>query len=109
VEDFGYIYRWTNLVNGKVYIGQTRQTPEERKRGYFFENSKRLIILAMKKYGQRNFQFEVLEKCTLEELDDKEIDYIALHNATNKMCGYNVTFWWSKETSNSDATIHTRY
>lgn len=89
-ERIGAIYRWTNTITGKTYIGQTRLSPEERKSQYFTEISRRPIILALRKYGHRNFLFEVLTRCPIEQLDDLEQEYIAIHNSTNRLYGYNV-------------------
>lgn len=91
------IYKITNTVNGKIYIGQTTKSLSERKRGYWIEYKYktancRLIIKAMKKYGFGKFIFEVLKEDILskEEMDDLERFYIQKFNSTNKSVGYNI-------------------
>ena len=76
------IYKITNIVNNKVYIGQTTKTLEERKQNYLNEykwnKNPRVIIRAMRKYGFNNFKFEILEDNikTQHELDNRERYYI---------------------------------
>jgi group I intron endonuclease len=61
-----YIYKITNKVNGKVYIGKTKD-PERRWREHKNESlkaeKKYVIYLALNKYGINNFDFEVIEEC----------------------------------------------
>ncbi len=71
------IYKITNKLNGKCYIGQSvdillRWQEHNHKQG------KRTSIIkqALHKYGIDNFTFEVLEECSKEELNAKEIQYI---------------------------------
>jgi len=68
MERTGLIYKITNLVNDKCYVGQTIQTLKKRKRGhiqYFLKQRNDYlapIYLAFKKYGLDNFKWEVLEE-----------------------------------------------
>lgn len=79
------IYKTTNLLNGKFYIGQD----SKNKKSYF--GSGKLLNCAIKKYGKENFKKEILEECfTKEDLDKKEIYWIDLLNSTNKEIGYNI-------------------
>ena len=85
----GFIYKITNKVTGKSYIGQTRYTVEFRwrqhqhkKDGCYFHNS-------IHKYGAENFIVETLEECDFEDLDSREIYYIAKYDTFNN--GYNTT------------------
>lgn len=72
------IYKITNQVNGKCYIGQSvnikrRWTAEKNKA--FDELDKCYnypLSRAIRKYGLENFLFEVIEECTREELNEKE-------------------------------------
>jgi len=96
MKHYGIIYKITNNVNGKVYIGQTIQPLKYRKKDHL-NSSERLSHLvlykAFKKYGKDNFLWEEIDHAdTKEELDRKEKYYIALVKATNKRCGYNMTF-----------------
>ncbi len=92
------IYKAT-FPNGKVYIGQTTQTLENRKyqhrRDAIDLNRKSPFFFAIRKYGWENIKWEVVEEgeFTVEELDDKEIYYISFYHSCVKdeNCnGYNV-------------------
>ena len=80
----GYIYKITNTVNGKQYIGQTRNTIQERMRKHFdkAKNQKGLtgIDAAIQKYGKENFVVEELCSCLNEDLDTQERYYIAKYD-----------------------------
>jgi len=45
----------------------------------------------MRKYGIDNFSFEVIEECSLEELNDKEKYWIKYYDSHNSSNGYNLT------------------
>lgn len=89
------IYKITNQINNKVYIGQSlnieKRWSDHRTRPFreCIDYDKPLYR-AIRKYGLDNFLFEVLEECTPEELDDKEIYYIKKFEATDKDKGYNI-------------------
>ena len=61
----GYIYKITNLINNKVYIGQTGQALDARwndhKKSFKQLCDEMVIHKAMFKYGESNFSFEMLE------------------------------------------------
>ena len=83
----GYIYKTTNLINLKIYIGQ--KTSEIFMPHYFGSGTK--IKHAIKKYGVDNFKVELIEECfTLKDLDDREIYWIKFYNATDRDIGYNI-------------------
>ncbi len=71
------IYIIENLVNGKMYVGQTVNL-SDRKRSHFSPSSKcPYISNAIQKYGKINFNFYLLEKHgTLEESNVREIYWI---------------------------------
>lgn len=90
----GFIYKITNNVNGKVYIGQTIQTIKER----FYQHCatkcsdsvlNMAIHKAIKKYGKSNFIIEVIEEVDKDSLNDKEKFWIEYYNSYNN--GYNST------------------
>ena len=98
------IYKITNTINGKVYIGQTTQTFNKRYRGagigaervkHHYEyngNAKNFhLYSAMKKYGIENFKVEIVCVCQTEkELNIKEKEVIDLYNSTDETRGYNI-------------------
>lgn len=100
----GVIYKITNNINGKVYIGQTINPIESRFRAHCNKTSSRYqskLYYAIKKYGKESFSIEVLEKGqTKEELDSKEMSYISSYNSVST--GYNIrvgghTSQWNPE------------
>lgn len=85
----GIIYKVTNKVNGKSYIGQTRYTLEFRWRQHLHKKDNVYFHNAIKKYGAENFSLEVLEECDVDKLNSREIFYIAKYNTFEN--GYNLT------------------
>lgn len=85
----GFIYKITNKVNGKSYIGQTRYTVEFRWRQHIHKKDNTYFHNALKKYGIANFTIETLEECNVEVLNEREIFYIAKYNTFKD--GYNLT------------------
>lgn len=91
---FGIIYIITNSINNKVYIGQTIQTLNKRWEGHCRKacsknEANMRIKRAIFKYGKDNFSIKELEKCSIEELNEREIYYINLYNSYTN--GYNST------------------
>jgi len=85
---YGYIYKTTNLVNGKIYIGQHKSSQFTRE----YLGSGDLVKRAIKKYGKENFQVELLEEVETKELmDEREIYWIKLYDAKNIDIGYNIS------------------
>lgn len=90
-----FVYKITNKVNGKVYIGITTQTLKNRWKAHIrdAENSNsRLICRAIKKYGSDNFLIEPIKECgSIAEMRQEEINYIRLFDSMNIEKGYNLT------------------
>jgi group I intron endonuclease len=89
------IYCIRNLLNGKVYIGQAARL-ERRiyEHQYYLKLGKDKSVAlqrAITKYGLENFEFSVLEYCSTDELNDREIFYIQEYDSTNRKCGYNIS------------------
>ena len=82
------IYKITNLVNNKVYVGRSIHI-EQRWLEHCKPSSHSAIGIAIKSYGKDNFQFEVLEECTLEQLTEKELYWIHYYNSFIPN-GYNI-------------------
>lgn len=88
------IYKIENKVNGKVYIGQTRQRLGRRKSEHLYRlnSGKRdhKLYLAMRKHGPENFKFtKYASVLKSEHLDDLEQEIIKDHNSFDR--GYNAT------------------
>lgn len=98
----GYIYCITNNINSKIYIGQTRNSIEDRFARHIqcARNGKRttiLLYLAMRKYGIENFSIDTIESVRANSreqlqkmLNEREIFYIEKMNSF-KPTGYNMT------------------
>ena len=88
------IYKATNLINNKSYIGQTIFTLNKRKYSHAdsaSHGSNYAIHRAIRKYGEENFKWEVLCECdTIEVLNEKEQFYIKEYKTFGKN-GYNMT------------------
>lgn len=73
----GYIYKITNKINNKVYVGQTIKTVEKRFNQHKNNSNKEYfsqiaLYQAFNKYGIENFKVETLEECDNELLDERE-------------------------------------
>lgn len=82
------IYKITNKLNGKAYVGQSndieRRFKEHQQKG---ESSRIPLDVAIQKYGKDNFTYEILEECQLNELNQKEKYWISTLNTIEN--GYN--------------------
>lgn len=89
------IYKFTNLKNGKGYVGKTtrlKRRYDEHVKGCIWKtvNPPSILSKAIAKYGLDNFLFEVICECeTFEEMSIKETEYILKFN-TLKPNGYNL-------------------
>lgn len=102
------IYKITNTINGKVYIGQTRHAFNCRYGGKGCEGVYRVynthlkakndgksynkhLLRSMEKYGVDNFTVEIIEQCkTLAKLDSREKYWIRFYKSYDPDYGYNV-------------------
>lgn len=94
------IYKITNDINGKVYIGKTSLSIDKRFKQHVLDSNKnrcnkRPLYDAMNKYGVENFHIKVIEEnISDEDINDKEIYYIRKYNSYigfNNTNGYNAT------------------
>lgn len=88
------IYMITNLINGKIYIGQSSNL-KKRHNSHKFELTHNRhynthLQHAWNKYGPDNFHYQVIETCSKEELNELERAYITVFNSTDKNYGYNL-------------------
>ena len=82
------IYKVTNKINGKVYIGQSVDIGR-RWHQHMTAEDDIYFHKAIQKYGVENFEWEVIEQCKKKDLDKREIYWIEYYDAFNK--GYNCT------------------
>lgn len=125
------IYKITNDINDKVYIGQTIQTVHKRWKKHLRDSKNGSIYAlhnAIRKYGVEHFHIEQIDiACTKEELDTKEKYWIAKFNSIspngyNMVEGGKVPIWtdeirkkvsgenhWSKRQSFSEKTLQKKH
>jgi group I intron endonuclease len=79
------IYKTTNLINNKIYIGKDCYNNPK------YLGSGLLLNKAIKKYGKGNFKKEIIEHCsTKEHLNEREIYWIEYYNSRDSNIGYNI-------------------
>ena len=88
------IYKISNDINDKVYIGKTESSLEKRFREHCNDafrqcEERRPLYNAMKKYGIEHFTIELIEECSYENADSREQYWIEFYNTYYD--GYNAT------------------
>ena len=107
------IYKVTNNINGKVYIGQSVQPLKKRRQSHekaAYSNTKEwtYFLWALREHGKENFIWEVIEECSNhEELNDREVYYIKRYKSDNPDIGYNSTPGGSGTQSGKNQSIST--
>ena len=86
----GIIYKITNIINHKVYIGQTVNTLKNRWNKHCHSSGCRILYNAILKYGKDTFTQEVIEEIPIEKLDEREIYWISFYKSNEKTFGYNI-------------------
>lgn len=88
-----FIYKITNLLNGKCYIGKTDiHTVQERFKEHVKDSKKYLerpLYRAFNKYGIENFKVEEIEQCNIEDSCEREKYWIEYYSSFKN--GYNAT------------------
>lgn len=92
------VYKITNLINKKIYIGQTTRTLSARWIDHCAsafcpcrQDITNMLHNAMRKYGKENFLCEVVATAnSLDELNALEIDIIKQYSTLDKKLGYNL-------------------
>lgn len=83
------IYIITNLLDGRVYIGQSNNI-ERRLKEHSYGQGKRIPLdIDIKKVGRENFSYEMLEECPLESLNEKEQFWIEHYSKTHVLYNRN--------------------
>ena len=79
------IYKTTNLINNKIYIGK------DKKNNAKYLGSGILLNNAIKKYGRENFKKEIIQECfSLNELNECETFWILKLKSFKREIGYNI-------------------
>lgn len=83
VYKFHYIYKTTNLLNNKYYIGM--HSTDQLEDGYL--GSGKILKASIKKYGKENFQFEIIEQLSdRKSLKEREREIVNEEEVNNKLC-----------------------
>jgi len=89
------IYCFENIINGHKYIGQSMDLEYRTKRHFrdLRNGVDDVCVLqnAWNKYGENNFKWYIVEECSVEELDNKEIFYIKEWHTHVDEGGYNIS------------------
>ena len=95
---YGIIYKATNMINGKCYIGKTVRPLKVRMKRHFRDAiylNQTIFHRAIVKYGENNFKFTIIDKANNpEELNEKEIYWIKYYKSfihDSDCNGYNMT------------------
>ena len=89
----GYIYKISNDINDKLYIGQTIHNIQYRFHGHISQSLRapdNKFHYAINKYGKEHFQIELIEECDNAQLNEREIYWIQYYDSVNN--GYNTTW-----------------
>jgi group I intron endonuclease len=100
-----YIYKITNLVTNKIYIGRTTAKNAQRRWSEHKSKSKKprtLIEKALNKYGIINFKFEIIDQTDRQHLPTLESDYIIKLNCLSPN-GYNLEVYQPDRILTEDA------
>ena len=95
-----------NMINGKVYVGQTKNFAQ-RKGGHVYAAKRGLdrpLYRSMRKHGLVNFTFEIIEECAHEVINDREQYWVAHYDSFNPEKGYNLTSGGNQGTEVADST-----
>lgn len=94
------IYKITNKVNNKCYIGQSvnlkGRIKSHKSMLKHHNEDNDLLNKATLKYGYKNFEIEIIKFCKEEELDNYEKYFINYYNSYKRKNGYNIELGGSK-------------
>jgi len=88
-----FIYKITNVITQKLYVGQTKRSIQRRFKSHISEANRNLydtyLHRSIRKYGKENFTIELLEECNDDNISKREIFWIQTLN-TKAPNGYNL-------------------
>lgn len=89
------VYKITNKVNGKMYVGSsavslTGRIRSHRKNLRLGTHANQYLLRAYQKYGSKSFVYSVLERCSSEECLKREQYWIDYYNSADERYGYNL-------------------
>jgi hypothetical protein len=88
------IYKITNLVNNKIYVGSSVNLTERKSKHFWMLkkgiHDNKYLQTSFKKYGEENFSFEIIEYCDTCDLVIRENFFILKYNSNNLSYGYNL-------------------
>ena len=117
-ESTGVIYKLTNTINGKIYIGQAKSYIQNHGKiirhgleGRWMshkndalsgKNSCPYLYAAIRKYNPDSFTREIIVIVLKENIDDEEIFYIKHYDSINREKGYNVIIRYAPKCDGTD-------
>ena len=105
------IYKFTNKVNGKIYIGQAVNIDRRIKDHFYKAHNKSgqdynaPLHCAIRKYGKDAFEIETIKECSVNELDLYETQLIEEYNCISPN-GYNIMKGGQKYRNNNNYTTN---
>lgn len=81
----GFIYKTTNTLTGKIYIGKSKYNNPS------YLGSGLKLVNAIKKYGAEKFEKEIIEECSDEDTNSREEFWIRFFNSRDNNIGYNIS------------------
>lgn len=81
------IYKIQNKINGKIYIGQSNDIKRRFSEHKRSNNNRIIVDQAIKKYGAENFSYDIVEECSIDQLNEKETYWIKYYQSN--IIGYN--------------------
>lgn len=90
------IYKITNLINGKVYVGRTRNLYARCSqyisgfRNHDLNRVNEYLMKSVLKHGSDNFEFSIIEFCDIQETEERENYWMDYYNSHDSNFGYNL-------------------
>ena len=94
------IYKIENILNGMIYIGQSVRIERRFQEHIMQSHNSQQIDKAINELGVENFTFNIIEQCSIEQLDERENYWISFYQCLYPN-GYNIV--------ENNSSIHTVY